>query len=168
MTTQTLQAPSSAKSQEVTNRATVSLKSHRADIDGLRAVAVLSVLGFHTHCFGFSGGFVGGDVFFVISGFLICSIILRELANGSFSIAKFYERRCKRILPALIVVLLFCMVVGACLLSPVEEKHLGKGVMATILSVFNIQFCLQGSYFDRGGALNPLLMTWSLAVEEQF
>lgn len=168
MTTQTLQAPSSVKSHEVTNRATGPLKSHRGDIDGLRAVAVLAVLGFHTHCFGFSGGFVGVDVFFVISGFLICSIILRELANGSLSIAKFYERRCKRILPALIVVLLFCMVVGAWLLSPIEEKHLGKGVMATILSVSNIQFYLQGSYFDRGGALNPLLMTWSLAVEEQF
>jgi peptidoglycan/LPS O-acetylase OafA/YrhL len=168
MTTQTFEAPSSVKSQEVTHRATVSLKSHRADIDGLRAVAVLSVLGFHTHCFGFSGGFVGVDVFLVISGFLICSIILRELANGSFRIAKFYERRCKRILPALIVILLSCMVVGAWLLSPVEEKHLGKGVMATIISVSNIQFYLQGSYFDRGGALNPLLMTWSLAVEEQF
>jgi peptidoglycan/LPS O-acetylase OafA/YrhL len=91
---------------------------------------------------GFSGGV---DVFFVISGCLICSIILRELANGSFSIAKFYECGCKSILPALMVVVLFCMVVGACLLSPVEEKHLGKGVMATILSVSNIQFYLQGS-----------------------
>jgi peptidoglycan/LPS O-acetylase OafA/YrhL len=129
---------------------------------------VLSVLGFHTHCFGFSGGFVGVDVFFAISGFLICSIILRELANGSFSIAKFYERRCKRILPALIVVLFFCMAVGACLLSPIEEKHLGKGVMATVFSVSNVQFYLPGNYFDRSGALNPLLMTWSLAVEEQF
>jgi peptidoglycan/LPS O-acetylase OafA/YrhL len=166
--TETLRASSSVSSRKTTHRATASSSSHRADIDGLRAIAVLSVLGFHTHCFGFSGGFVGVDVFFVISGFLICSIILRELANGSFSVAKFYERRCKRILPALIAVLLFCMAAGAWLLSPVEEKHLGKGVMATILSVSNVQFYLQGNYFDRGGVLNPLLMTWSLAVEEQF
>jgi peptidoglycan/LPS O-acetylase OafA/YrhL len=102
------------------------------------------------HCFGFSGGV---DVFFVISGCPICSIILRELANGSFSIAKFYECRCKSILPALMVVLLFCMVVGACLLSPVEEKHLGKGVMATILSVFRL--LAPGSIANRLLGLRP-------------
>ena len=141
---------------------------HRSDIDGLRAVAVLSVLAFHTGLPGFSGGFVGVDVFFVLSGFLICGILLREMGRGSFSLARFYERRCKRILPALIVVLLFCLAMALVVLSPAEAAKLGGGVMATALSVSNVQFYLKGSYFDHGGITNPLLMTWSLAVEEQF
>ena len=140
----------------------------RFEIDGLRAVAVLSVLAFHAGAPGFSGGFVGVDVFFVISGYLICSILLREISRGSFSIVRFYERRCKRILPALIVVLLACMAAALVLLSPEEAARMGSGVVATALSVSNVQFYLKGSYFDHGGILNPLLMTWSLAVEEQF
>ena len=143
-------------------------RQHRTDVDGLRAVAVISVLAFHTHTRGFSGGFAGVDIFFVISGYLICSIIVREIEADNFSVARFYERRCKRILPALFVVLLFCVAASLLILSPAEAKQLGNGVIATALSISNVQFYLRGSYFDHGGMLNPLLMTWSLAVEEQF
>ena len=142
-------------------------KNHRKDIDGLRAVAVLSVLGFHCGVPGFSGGFVGVDVFFVISGYLICSIIVRDIEKGRFSIAGFYERRCKRILPALFVVCGFCLVAALVLLSPYEASLVGQGILATSLSWSNLLFYFQGNYF-RTGTLNPLLMTWSLAVEEQF
>jgi peptidoglycan/LPS O-acetylase OafA/YrhL len=145
-----------------------SSSQHRTDIDGLRAVAVLSVLGFHTGTPGLRGGFVGVDVFFVVSGYLICSIIVREIEQQRFSIARFYARRCKRILPALLTVLLFCMFAALFVLSPYEMKSLGRGEIATILSVSNVQFWRVGNYFDHGGILNPLLMTWSLAVEEQF
>ena len=141
---------------------------HRRDIDGLRAIAVLSVLGFHIETPGFSGGFIGVDVFFVISGFLICGIIVGEIEQDRFSIARFYERRCKRILPALFTVLIFCLVAAIFVLSPYESQQLGRSVIATTLSVSNVEFWRVGNYFDHGGILNPLLMTWSLAVEEQF
>lgn len=141
---------------------------HRKDIDGLRAVAVLSVLGFHCGIPWLRGGFVGVDIFFVISGFLICSIIHRDLQSGTFSIAKFYERRAKRILPALSVVLLFCLALAVLVLSPVETRLLGDSALATTLSGSNFLFWHQSGYFDAGSGMKPLLMTWSLAVEEQF
>jgi peptidoglycan/LPS O-acetylase OafA/YrhL len=143
-------------------------KQHRRDIDGLRAVAVLAVLAYHCNLQGLSGGFVGVDVFFVISGYLICALIVRDLDRGTFSIARFYERRCKRILPALFAILLFCLIAAMLICSPFEARQIGQSLMAVTLSVSNALFYRQGNYFNGGGKLNPLLMTWSLAVEEQF
>jgi peptidoglycan/LPS O-acetylase OafA/YrhL len=142
--------------------------AHRKDIDGLRAIAVLSVLGFHCGIPWLRGGFIGVDIFFVISGYLICSIIYRDLQSGTFSIARFYERRFKRILPALFVVLAFCLVLAVLILSPVEARRLGNSALATALSASNFLFWRQSGYFDAGSNMKPLLMTWSLAVEEQF
>jgi peptidoglycan/LPS O-acetylase OafA/YrhL len=141
---------------------------HRKDIDGLRAIAVLSVIGFHCGIPWLRGGFAGVDVFFVISGYLISSIIYRDLQSDTFSIARFYERRFKRILPALFVVLAFCLVLALLVMSPVEAKRLGNSALATTLSVSNFLFWRQSGYFDAGSSMKPLLMTWSLAVEEQF
>jgi len=141
---------------------------HRKDIDGLRAIAVLSVLGFHCGIPWLRGGFVGVDLFFVISGYLICSIIYRDLQSGKFSIARFYERRFKRILPALSVVLLCCLGLAFLVMSPVEARLLGNSAVATALSGSNFLFWRQSGYFDAGSGMKPLLMTWSLAVEEQF
>jgi peptidoglycan/LPS O-acetylase OafA/YrhL len=141
---------------------------HRRDIDGLRSIAVLAVVGYHCKFLGVGGGFVGVDVFFAISGYLICSLILRDLDRGRFSIARFYERRCKRILPALFAVLLFCIVASLLIASPYEASTVGKGIMGSSVSISNVLFYREGNYFYSGGTLNPLLMTWSLAVEEQF
>jgi peptidoglycan/LPS O-acetylase OafA/YrhL len=141
--------------------------TYRTDIDGLRAVAVLLVMAdhFRTH---FSGGYVGVDVFFVISGYLISAAILKEMANGTFSIANFYERRIRRIFPALIVMLL-----GVCALSyrymfPTELADFARSLLAAMFSVSNFWFWHQAGYFDAPSAFKPLLHTWSLAVEEQF
>jgi peptidoglycan/LPS O-acetylase OafA/YrhL len=141
---------------------------YRRDIDGLRAIAVLGVVAFHCGCPWLRGGFVGVDIFFVISGYLICSIIYKETQHETFSIARFYKRRCKRILPALAVVLLFCFGMAALVLSPLEAHRLGDSGMATSLSSSNILFIFRSGYFAEGASTTPLLMTWSLAVEEQF
>lgn len=141
---------------------------YRSDIDGLRAVAVLSIVFYHLDIKPFSGGFVGVDIFFVISGFLITSIIIRELADGSFSIARFYERRVRRILPALIAVLAATLVAGLILLSPSQLKDLGQATAASLLFSSNIFFFFESGYFEGASELKPLLHTWSLAVEEQF
>lgn len=140
---------------------------YRPEIDGLRAVAVLSVMLFHAGVPGFSGGFVGVDVFFVISGFLITGILLKELAADRFSLADFYERRARRILPALFFVLLFCLCVGWMVLDPYAFKSLGEALVATALFGSNILFWRGTSYFAAAFE-NPLLHTWSLGVEEQF
>lgn len=145
----------------------MSLK-YRADIDGLRAIAVLVVIFFHAGIPGFSGGFVGVDVFFVISGFLITSIIVNEIDEGKFSIARFYERRIRRIFPALFPVIVFTVVAGAFLYDFVSFKELGKSIVATTLFSSNIHFWHQAGYFDTESIRKPLLHTWSLAVEEQF
>ncbi len=142
--------------------------NYRPDIDGLRALAVLSVLLFHANVPGFSGGFVGVDVFFVISGYLITSIILRELETGRFSMVRFYERRMRRILPALFPVVLVTALVGGCLFDAVAYKNLGKSVCAAVFSYSNFFFLGESGYFDAPSLQKPLLHTWSLAVEEQF
>lgn len=111
---------------------------------------------------------MGVDVFFVISGYLICGLIVRDLDRERFSIARFYERRCKRILPALFVVLLFCIVTALLVCSPYEARQVGESIMSAATSTSNILFYRQGNYFEGTGRTNPLLMTWSLAVEEQF
>jgi peptidoglycan/LPS O-acetylase OafA/YrhL len=141
---------------------------HRSDIDGLRAVAVLSVLLFHAKLASCSGGFVGVDVFFVISGFLITSIILSEMRSGSYSILDFYERRVRRIIPMLVTIIAVTAAIGCWLFLPQDLRHLGEGAASAALFSSNIFFCLTTGYFEHAAALNPLLHTWSLAVEEQF
>ena len=141
---------------------------YRADIDGLRAVAVLSIVLFHLGVDAFGGGYVGVDIFFVISGFLITSIIVRELADGSFTIARFYERRVRRILPALIVVMVATLLVGLVMLRPAQLGELAKSAIATSFFSSNFYFHSLSGYFDGPSEAKPLLHTWSLAVEEQF
>src|SRR5215813_3310682 len=142
--------------------------TYRPDIDGLRAIAVLLVLAYHVGIYRLRGGFIGVDVFFVISGFLIGSIILKDLAADRFSLASFYERRIRRIFPAL-VVLFFCTAFLAYrYFLPIEFIEFGRSLLAATFSVSNILFLHQSSYFDTPASMKPLLHTWSLAVEEQF
>jgi peptidoglycan/LPS O-acetylase OafA/YrhL len=141
---------------------------HRSDIDGLRAAAVIPVLLYHADVAPFTGGYVGVDVFFVISGYLITSLIVEDHNNGRFSILRFYERRMRRIFPALFTVLFFCLAVGFLLFMPADFRRLGATVAATTLFSSNFLFARQGGYFDSGTDLKPLLHTWSLAVEEQY
>lgn len=143
-------------------------RAYRPDIDGLRAIAVIAVVAFHAGIPAVSGGYVGVDIFFVISGYLITSVIFNDIDNGKFNIAKFYARRAKRILPALFAVLLFCYVLACVLLSASELKTFANDAFATIASSSNIFFWLKSGYFAPNAELNPLLMTWSLGVEEQF
>jgi peptidoglycan/LPS O-acetylase OafA/YrhL len=140
---------------------------YRADIDGLRAIAVLVVVFFHAGL-GVGGGFVGVDIFFVISGFLITSLILRDLDRGSFSIVDFWERRARRIFPALAVVVIVTLVAGWFLMLPFGFQVLGQSALALTVFVSNIQFWRTSGYFDPLAEENPLLHTWSLSVEEQF
>jgi len=141
---------------------------YRPDIDGLRAVAVLSVVGFHAFPEIVRGGFVGVDVFFVISGYLISTIIFTNLGRGSFSFAEFYTRRIRRIFPALALVLLFCLVAGWMLLLSEEFRLLGKHVAAGAGFVSNIILWRESGYFDPAAEAKPLLHLWSLGIEEQF
>ena len=141
---------------------------YRADIDGLRAIAVLSVIGFHSSPHLIPGGFVGVDIFFVISGFLISSLILDRLKNDSFSFLEFYGRRIRRLFPALTVVLLTVLVLGWFALPPAEYAALGRNTLAGAAFVANIQTYSEVGYFDAPAATKPLLHLWSLGVEEQF
>jgi peptidoglycan/LPS O-acetylase OafA/YrhL len=141
---------------------------YRPDIDGLRAIAVLAVVLFHFKLGPFQGGFVGVDIFFVISGFLIAGILQSEMDRGIFTLTGFYERRIRRILPALGVVLLATALAGVAILLPTDLRWLGDSVIATALFGSNIYFWRNTGYFDPGHDFSPLLHTWSLAVEEQF
>ena len=141
---------------------------YRPEVDGLRAVAVISVLLFHAGCTVFSGGFVGVDVFFVISGYLITTIIMGELEKGTFSLVNFYERRFRRILPALYLVMAVTLVVGWFTLLPDEYKNLGQSIVATTLYSNNMLLGLTSGYWDLASQFKPLLHTWSLGVEEQY
>jgi peptidoglycan/LPS O-acetylase OafA/YrhL len=141
---------------------------YRNDIDGLRAIAVIAVVLFHARVSLFSGGFVGVDIFFVISGYLIGAHIYRDVSQSQFSLARFYQRRAKRILPALFAVLLFCYGMSFLLLSPMEMRRFGAFAASSILSVSNIVAWHQWNYFTSWAMQYPLLMTWSLGVEEQF
>ena len=143
-------------------------KAYRKDIDGLRAVAVLSVVLFHSGYSFISGGYVGVDVFFVISGFLITTIIHREIEADNFSIARFYERRIRRIFPALFVVIIFCLVIGFLFYAPDDFRRVAKTARYTVIFYSNYLFASKTGYFDTGAELEPLLHTWSLAVEEQY
>ena len=141
---------------------------YRPEIDGLRAIAVAAVILFHAGFALFSGGFVGVDVFFVISGFLITSIIVEELKTGRFSVLRFYERRARRILPALFMVMAACIPFAYRLLSPDDLKDFAQSLAAICLFASNVLFWGESGYFDTQAELKPLLHTWSLAVEEQF
>lgn len=141
---------------------------YRPEIDGLRALAVLPVMLFHAGFQTFQGGFVGVDVFFVISGYLITSIILAELEAGRFSIVRFYERRARRILPALFLVMFVCLPFAWLWLLPPSMKSFSQSVAAVSMFASNILFWRTSGYFDSAAELKPLLHTWSLAVEEQF
>ena len=141
---------------------------YRREIDGLRALAVVPVVLFHAGVEAFRGGFVGVDVFFVISGYLITSIILAELVQNKFSLIKFYERRARRILPALFVVMLFCIPFAWHWLLPSDLKAFAESLIAVSIFGSNILFWRRSGYFDTETELKPLLHTWSLAVEEQY
>lgn len=141
---------------------------YRAEIDGLRAVAVVPVILFHAGISLFSGGFVGVDVFFVISGFLITGILISDIEKGQFSLARFYERRARRILPALFLVVLLCIPFAWYLMIPSQFDDFGQSVVAVVIFLSNMLFWGQSEYFAPAAELKPLLHTWSLAVEEQY
>lgn len=143
-------------------------QQYRRDIDGLRALAIVPVLLFHTQVPGFSGGFVGVDVFFVISGYLITGIIAREIDVGQFSIVRFYERRARRILPALFAMLVFVLAMASWLYLPGDFEAVPKSALMALAFVSNLWFFAQTGYFAGGAETMPLLHCWSLAVEEQF
>lgn len=141
---------------------------YRHDIDGLRAIAVLSVVVFHAFPRWAPGGFTGVDVFFVISGFLISTIIFEGLDKGSFSFTEFYARRIKRIFPALILVLAACYAAGWFIFLADEFRQLGQHIVAGVAFVSNFVLWREAGYFDTSAAAKPLLHLWSLGVEEQF
>lgn len=141
---------------------------YRREVDGLRAVAVIPVIFYHAGLQGFGGGYVGVDVFFVISGYLITSLIHSDLGRGSFSVLSFYERRARRILPALFVMMAACIPFAFLFMRPAELDAFSGSVVAVTLFVSNIYFWSQTGYFDSAAEVKPLLHTWSLGVEEQF
>ncbi|MDC3129276.1 acyltransferase [Paracoccaceae bacterium] len=143
--------------------------NYRSEIDGLRALAVIPVILFHAGFELFSGGFIGVDVFFVISGYLITTIIIDDLSNKRFSLVQFYERRARRILPALFFMLSICIPVAWILMTPNQMKDFSAGIFSVSLFLSNLYFMEQQvDYFAPSSELHPLLHTWSLAVEEQF
>lgn len=142
--------------------------NYRQEVDGLRAIAVIPVVFFHAGFEFFKGGFVGVDVFFVISGYLITSIILRELEKGEFLISNFYERRIRRIIPALFFVMFACLPFAYLLFLPSDMKDFSQSLIAVSMFASNILFWSESGYFNTTAELKPLLHTWSLAVEEQY
>ena len=142
---------------------------YRPHIDGLRGIAIIAVLLYHAKLSNIHGGYVGVDVFFVISGFLITSIILRELNAGSFSLIEFWERRVRRIVPALFLMVITTVVAAHYIIRyPEDYRHLGNAVISQSLFASNMFFVLSDNYFDQPSKYSPLLHTWTLSVEEQF
>lgn len=141
---------------------------YRPDIDGLRAIAVLAVVGFHYFPQLFPSGFVGVDIFFVISGYLITSILLREIEQQQFSVAAFYHRRINRIFPALTLVITSCLVLGYWLLNAIEYKQLALHSWFSTFFGVNFTLAKESGYFDITSDLKPFLHLWSIAIEEQF
>ena len=144
-----------------------SIMHYRRDIDGLRAIAVLPVMLFHAGLGIFSGGFVGVDVFFVISGYLITSLLIEDIRNKRFSIVQFYERRVRRILPALYLVVIVCLPFAWLWMLP-EEYQSFSGSLSIMVFLSNLVFMAEVDYFNTSAELQPLLHTWTLAVEEQY
>lgn len=143
-------------------------KSFRSDIEGLRAIAILAVVGYHASPTWIPGGFIGVDIFFVISGFLISKNIFTSLTTNSFSLTDFYSRRIRRIFPALLIVLIFSAIVGWFYFLSIEYRDLSKHIAGAILFVENILYYFEHGYFDDISLNKPLLQLWSLGVEEQF
>jgi peptidoglycan/LPS O-acetylase OafA/YrhL len=141
---------------------------YRAEIDGLRALAVVPVILFHAGFEVFSGGFVGVDVFFVISGYLITTILIEDLENQRFSLVNFYERRARRILPALFLIILVCIPFAWMWMLPNQMEDFSQSLIAVSLFASNVLFWTESGYFDAAAEDKPLLHTWSLAVEEQY
>ena len=141
---------------------------YRAEIDGLRALAVIPVILFHAGFELFSGGFVGVDVFFVISGYLITTILIEDIENQRFSLVNFYERRVRRILPALFFVIFVCIPFAWMWMLPNQMKDFSQSLVAVSLFASNVLFWRESGYFDVAAEEKPLLHTWSLAVEEQY
>lgn len=141
---------------------------YRSEIDGLRAVAVVPVILFHAGVDFFRGGFVGVDIFFVISGFLVTKIILLHREDGKFGVLDFYERRARRILPALFLVLSLCIPIALVFMTPWQLAGFMRSLAATTIFVSNIHFLETSGYFGPDAELSPLLHTWSLAIEEQY
>ena len=152
----------------VSNEQALTHPKYRPDIDGLRAIAVLSVVIFHTFPEAVTGGFIGVDIFFVISGFLISSIIIQNLEHDRFSFIEFYSRRIKRIYPALLAVLIACFAFGWFVLLADEFKQLAKHIVGGAGFISNLVLSREGGYFDNIAETKPLLHLWSLGVEEQF
>ncbi len=142
--------------------------THREDIDGLRAIAVLSVVFFNAFPKRLPGGFIGVDIFFVLSGFLISSILFNQIENGSIRWGNFYFKRMKRIFPALLLVLFAAIFMGYFLLLPLEYENLGKHIWGSSSFINNFILWREAGYFDKASALKPLLHLWSLGIEEQF
>ncbi|MDA9020158.1 acyltransferase [Flavimaricola sp.] len=142
--------------------------NHRPDIDGLRALAVISVILYHAGIWWVPGGFVGVDIFFVISGYLISSIILSEISRGEFSFKRFFERRLRRIIPALLVMLAIVVATAQIIALPEQAQDTAKSGLAALFSVSNFWFWQRSGYFAPATEFMPLLHTWSLGVEEQF
>jgi len=142
--------------------------NYRQDIDGLRAVAVLSVFAYHLNPALLPSGGLGVDIFFVISGYLIGGIILRESDAQNFSFLRFYERRLRRIVPALIVCIIGVLIASCMTLMPSDFEATGVSGVAALLSASNLYFWQTVDYFNEAAADMPLLHTWSLGVEEQF
>ncbi|HTO03652.1 MAG TPA: acyltransferase, partial [Opitutus sp.] len=140
---------------------------YRPEVDGLRALAVMAVVLFHTHL-KMPGGYVGVDIFFVISGYLITALIAGELTAGTFSLRNFWERRIRRIVPAAMVTVAACLVVGFFLMLPSDFADLGRSAVAQALVAANFHFYSEAGYFSAPADAKPLLHFWSLAVEEQF
>src|SRR5882757_5613507 len=143
-------------------------RAYREDIDWLRAIAVLAVVAFHFEAPAVFGGFVGVDIFFVISGYLITGIIQSEVKSGTFSFARFYERRVRRLLPALYAMVALTAIPSLHYLLTSERLEFFRSVAAVVTFTSNFFFWLQTGYFDHAAVEKPLLHTWSLAVEEQF
>jgi peptidoglycan/LPS O-acetylase OafA/YrhL len=150
------------------NSSHLSHPKYRPDIDGLRALAVLAVVAFHGFPNWMKGGFIGVDVFFVISGYLISTILFENLDNGTFSFIEFYSRRIRRIFPALILILVACFAFGWFTLLADEYKQLGKHIAAGAGFISNLVLWSDAGYFDNSADTKPLLHLWSLGVEEQF
>lgn len=143
-------------------------KFYQPDVDGLRTVAVMLVLLFHVGFSSISGGFVGVDIFFVISGYLITGILISGIEKGTYKYSTFIASRISRLYPTLLFILAMCLLLGFLIFTPNDYKELGISSLFSALSISNFHFMLGAGYFDTSSEVNPLLHTWSLSVEQQF
>jgi peptidoglycan/LPS O-acetylase OafA/YrhL len=163
-----MRATFGSASREILTSDGESRPRYRPDVDGLRAIAILSVVLYHVHLPGFGGGFVGVDIFFVISGFLIGGIVFRDVDAGRYSFVTFYARRARRILPALLGMSLVVSLLALAILESDQLRAFAESDAAALLGSSNGYYWVRAHYFDLDWRLEPLVMTWSLGVEEQF